>query len=198
MNTVNYQDLSSETLNELLNFSGYFHRIGLTADFKLMLDIYGTLFPDLKDVTRLGSNTVGKTSVEIERDWGNEAHALWKKLLKLELYAEEAEKVADYFRVLELFVSPFQYLRATLSQKLNKYHDAERKRVHGTAKKFSRIQTDPNVVIERCADCPGSGQQQQTKLKGPRTFKARKDAKIKTREEMIQEERARLLNSEDS
>lgn len=190
-------DLSGDVLSDLLTFSSYFHRIGLTKDYQLMLDIYGNLFPDLKDLTQLGSNTVGKTSVEIERDWGNEAKKLWKRLEQLEPYVMEAGRMDDYFRVLTIFVQPFQYISPIFAQKFDAFQEKERKLKHGTAKKFSRIQTDPDVKIERCADCPGGGQQSQANLKGPRTFKARKDAKIKTREEMIQEERQRLLNSEE-
>lgn len=194
---VNYTDLSSEVLNDLLDFAGYFHRIGLTKDYQLMLDIYGNLFPELKDVTRLGIGVVSHTKIEVERDWGKAANGLWKKLLKLEPYAEEVEKVADYFRVLEIFVQPFQYISPIFAQKVDAYHEKERRLKYGTAKKFRRIETDPNVVVEHCADCPGGGQQ-ETNLRGPRSFKANKANKVKTREEMIQEERERLLNSEDS
>lgn len=195
MNQVNYQDLSSETLNGLLNFSGYFHRIGLTKDYKLMLDIYGTLFPELKDVTRLGIDVVSHTKIEVERDWGNEAKKLWKRLEQLEPYVMEAGRMDDYFRVLTIFVQPFQYISPIFAQKFDAFQEKERKLKHGTAKKFSRIQTDPDVKIERCADCPGS-QQQGSNLKGPRTFKANKSNKVLTRDERVKEAREKLL-SED-
>lgn len=196
MKTVNYTDLSGDVLTDLLDFAGYFHRIGLTKDYQLMLGIYGNLFPDLKEVTRLGIDVVGNTSVEIERDWGKAANGVWKKLEQLEPYAEEAGKVTDYFRVLEIFVQPFQYLASDFVQKVEAYHEKEIKLKHGTAKKFSRIQADRSVKIEHCADCPG-GQQQQTNLKGPRTFKANRNNKVKTREQQVQEERERLLNTEE-
>lgn len=196
MNTVNYQDLSSETLNDLLFFSGYFHRIGLTKDYQLMLSIYGDMFPDLKDVAQLGIDVVSHATIEVERDWGNEAKRLWKKLEQLEPYAATAGKMNDYFRVLEIFVQPFQYLAPIFGQKVDAFHEKERKLKHGTAKKFSRIQADRSVKIEHCADCPG-GQQQQTSLKGPRTFKANKNNVVKSKEQRVQEAREKLLSSEE-
>lgn len=194
---VSIENLSEEVLNELLYFSEYFHRIGLTADYKLMLDIYGNLFPELKDVTRLGINVVSHATIEVERDWGSEANKLWKKLGKLEPHVAKAGKMNDYFRVLQLFVSPFQYLIPICDERINAYHDAERKLKYGKATKFRRIETDPNVVVEHCADCPGGGQQQETNLKGPRTFKANPNNKVKSKEQRIQEERAKILSGEE-
>ena len=112
------ENLSTDVLNGLLDFSGYFHRIGLTKDYKLMLDLYGKLFPELKAMTQIGIDVVDLPQLEIQRDWGKAAHKLWAKLEQIEPDTLESEKMNDYFRVLEIFVLPFQYLAPILAEKV--------------------------------------------------------------------------------
>lgn len=191
------EKLGGEIASELLELVPYYRRIGQVQDFQLMMNLYAQLFMNLKPITQIGVELVKQDQPAAERDWAKLAYQLFQKMEKLEGYAKEKNETDTYFRFLSVFASPFQYLRPIVEQKVNAYHDAERKKKHGTAKKFRRIQTDPNVVIEHCADCPGGGQQSQTNLKGPRTFKANKANKVKTREQRVQEERHRLLDTKE-
>lgn len=195
MSTVNYQDLSSEILNELLDFAPYFRRIGQVQDYELMMNLYARLFPELGPVTKIGIEVVGFDQNIPELDWPKLAYRTFKRLEQLEDYTKKSSETETYFRLLKLFGSPFAPLRGIVSEKVTAYQDDERKRQHGKASNFSRIQTDANVVIQHCADCPGE-QQQQTNLKGPRTFTANKSNKVLTRNEQVKEAREKLL-SED-
>lgn len=189
--------LGEEIAAELVEFAPYFRYKGQVVDYKNMVGHFEQLFYDVDRVVSKANAAIEQDQPVDSTDWATKANAFFKKLEQFENYAYESDNVDSYFSLLQLFTTPFQYLRPIVAQKLSAYHDAERKRVHGTATTFSRIQTDPSVVIEHCADCPGSGQQQQTNLKGPRTFQANKNNVVKSREQQVQEERERLLNTEE-